>query len=119
MLRLYAVVRTDLDMSPGKMASQAGHAYLGAFLQCQESNPQLLAEYLQDFPGTKVCLKSRNLDGLLRAQAEAESAGIPCSLITDSGCPDFFDGKPVVTALGLGPAKEAQIKPITRRFLLL
>ncbi len=106
-------------MSAGKIASQAGHAYLGAFLKCQEINPQILCEYLRDFPGTKVCLKSKNLDSLLRAKAEAESSGIPCSLITDSGCPNFFDGRPIITAIGLGPARENQINLITRRFQLL
>jgi peptidyl-tRNA hydrolase len=106
-------------MSSGKIASQAGHAYLGAFLQCQKLNPWLSAEYLKDFPGTKVCLNGRNLDPLLRAQAEAEAAGIPCSLITDSGCPNFFNGRPIITAIGLGPANESQIKYITRRFQLL
>jgi len=106
-------------MSPGKIASQAGHAYLGAFLACQESNPSALAEYLRSFPGTKVCLQAKHLDALLRAQAQAQSAGIPCSLITDSGCPHFFHGQPIITALGLGPAKEHQIKHITRRFALL
>ncbi|SRR6266496_3564403 len=106
-------------MSPGKIASQAGHAYLGAFLKCQELSPSVLAAYLTSFPGTKVCLKAKNLDALLSAQAEAESAGIPCSLITDSGCPNFFDGQPIITALGLGPANENQIKHITRRFELL
>jgi peptidyl-tRNA hydrolase len=79
-------------MAPGKIASQAGHAFLGAFLRCQDSD---------------------------RAQAEAQIAGIPCSLITDSGCPNFFNGQPIITALGLGPANENQIKHITRRFQLL
>ena len=106
-------------MSAGKIASQAGHAYLGAFLKCQELDPSVLAQYLKSLPGTKVCLKAKNLDGLLRAQAQAESAGIPCSLITDSGCLNFFDGQPIITALGLGPANENQIKHITRRFGLL
>ena len=113
------MVRTDLGMTPGKIASQAGHAYLGAFLRCQELNPQLLADYLQDFPGTKVCLSSKNLDAILRAQAEAEVSDIPCSLITDSGCSNFFNGQPIITAIGLGPANESQIKHITRRFQLL
>lgn len=112
-------MRTDLGMSPGKIASQAGHAYLGAFLQCLELSPQLSADYLRSFPGTKVCLKARNLDALLRAQAQAQSAGIPSSLITDSGCSNFFNGQPIITALGLGPANENQIKHITRRFELL
>ena len=113
------MVRTDLGMSPGKIASQAGHAYLGAFLKCQELNPAIQAEYLRSFPGTKVCLKAKNLDALLRAEAQAFAAGIPCSLITDSGCSNFFNGQPIVTALGLGPANENQIKHITKRFELL
>ena len=112
-------MRNDLGMTAGKIASQAGHAYLGAFLKSQELNPQVLAQYLNSFPGTKVCLKAKNLDALLRAQAEAEQAGIAHSLITDSGCPNFFNGEPIITALGLGPAKESQIKHITRRFELL
>ncbi len=106
-------------MAPGKIASQAGHAYLGAFLHCQESAPNLLAEYLKDFPGTKICLQAKNLDALLRAQAQAEQAGIPHCLITDSGCINFFKGEPIITALGLGPANENTIKHITRRFQLL
>jgi len=106
-------------MTPGKIASQAGHAYLGAFLKCQELNPQLLADYLKDFPGTKVCLNGKHLDALLRAQAEAEASGIPCSLITDSGCSNFFNGQPIITAIGLGPSHESQIKHLTRRFQLL
>ena len=106
-------------MSAGKIASQACHAYLYAFLQCQDTNPQIVREYLKDLPGTKVCLKSKSLDALLRAKTEAETSGIPCSLIIDSGCPNFFDGQPIITAIGLGPANESQIKHITRRFQLL
>ncbi len=106
-------------MSPGKIASQAGHAYLGAFLQSQELSPETIAEYLKVFPGTKVCLKANNLEALLRAEAEAKHSQIPCSLITDSGCANFFNGRPIITAIGLGPAKENEIKHITRRFNLL
>jgi peptidyl-tRNA hydrolase len=36
-LRLYAIVRGDLNMNAGKIASQAGHAYLGAFLKAQST----------------------------------------------------------------------------------
>jgi peptidyl-tRNA hydrolase len=36
---LYAIVRNDIGMSPGKCASQAGHAYLGAFLEASRSFP--------------------------------------------------------------------------------
>src|SRR5581483_6337135 len=100
-------------MSPGKIASQAGHAYLGTFLNCQAFQPELLADYLKDFPGTKICLRANSLEALDRAHAEAIASGIPHSLITDSGCPNFFDGRPIITALGLGPSNELNIKHIT------
>jgi peptidyl-tRNA hydrolase len=109
-------------MSPGKTASQAGHAYVGAAILAQQQSPDLLSEYHQDFPaspGTKVCLEARNLDQILRAKAEAEAAGIPTFLVVDSGCENFFNGEPIVTALGIGPARKDQIKHITKRFQLV
>jgi peptidyl-tRNA hydrolase len=106
-------------MSPGKIASQAGHAYLGAAVN---ADPSLLSDYHKDFPaspGTKVCLRSKNLQGLLQAQQKAAEAGIPHFLVVDSGCPDFFGGQPTVTALGLGPARRSEISHITGKFQLV
>lgn len=114
-LRLYAIVRSDLGMSAGKIASQAGHAYLGAFLQ---SPQELQKEYQADGMGTKVCL-SANLVSLFRAEYEAQQAGIPTFKVVDSGCADFFGGKPIVTALGIGPARKEQIQHITKKLKLL
>lgn len=106
-------------MSQGKICSQAGHAFLGA--ACAAS-PPLLSEYHKDFPaspGTKICLQADSLDSLLRAQASAQAAGIPTFLVVDSGCPNFFNGQPTVTALGLGPARRSEIAKITRKFNLV
>jgi len=103
-------------MTPGKIASQTGHAYLGAFLASQGS-PEHSA-YASLSPGTKVCLQG-NLQEIGRAVEKLERAGIPHYLVIDSGCPDFFDGQPIITALGIGPATKSQISNITRRFQLL
>lgn len=103
-------------MGPGKVASQAGHAYLGAFIATQAS-PQGEA-YAKLSPGTKVCLQG-SLAQLGRAVAELEQRGIPHYVVVDSGCSDFFGGAPVITALGFGPATKAQVNQITRRFNLL
>ncbi len=110
----------DLGMSTGKMASQAGHAFLGAFLQCPD-DPRL-ADYHKDFPqspGTKVCLQARNLDQLLRAEHAAQCAGLSIFRVVDSGCESFFDGQPVITALGIGPATKEEIHHITKKLKLL
>lgn len=95
-------------MSPGKCASQAGHAYLGAFLTSQSVTPEVTAAYAADLPGTKVCLQG-SLVALQRAKDELEAAGIPCYLVVDSGCANFFAGKPTVTALGFGPIAQDRL----------
>ena len=117
-MSIYAVVRNEIGMSPGKCASQAGHAYLGVFLEAQKSNPDLAAAYASDPPGTKICLQTR-LNKLLRAKAEAELAGLPTFLVVDSGCPDFFEGRPTVTALGIGPASKSQLPNFIQKLNLL
>lgn len=117
-MSLYAIVRSDIGMSPGKCAAQAGHAYLGAFLEAQQSHPDTAAAYASALPGTKVCLSTR-LNKLLRAQAEAQAAGLPTYLVVDSGCPNFFEGRPTITALGIGPVAQAALPKFIQRLNLL
>lgn len=106
-------------MNSGKIASQAGHAYIGAFTKCKDQN--IINEYHKDLPGspgTKICLQG-TLAQIYRAQYEAEQAEIPNFLVIDSGCENFYGGQPIVTALGLGPANKEQIQHITKYFKLL
>lgn len=117
-MSLYAVVRNDLGMSPGKSASQAGHAYLGAFLAARDQTPVIVADYAAESPGTKVCLQA-SLTQLLRAQAELEAAGIPVYRVVDSGCANFFNGEPTITALGFGPATKSQLPKFISKLRLL
>lgn len=101
------------------MASQISHATLGTFLQ---ASSQIQQEYHKDFPrspGTKICISCKNLPQLLRAEAEAIEAGLPVFKVIDSGCSNFFDGHPIVTALGIGPCTKDKIKHITKKFQLL
>ena len=107
-------------MSPGKLASQAGHAFLGTFVQCHDA--ELLARYHKDFPespGTKVCLKARNLSQLLHAEELARAAGLSVFRVLDSGCENFFGGEPVITAVGFGPATKQRVFHITKKLQLL
>ena len=106
-------------MSSGKLCSQAGHAYLGAFINANADLQQAYHSEFPEHPGTKICLTAKSIDHILKAKEMAESSGISTFLVTDSGCSNFFDGKPIITALGLGPATKDQIKHITRRFQLL
>lgn len=107
-------------MSPGKTASQAGHAYLGSLLQALKTPAykEQAEAYAAETPGTKVCLIG-GMDKILRLKAQAEAAGIPHFLVVDSGCLDFYNGEPTVTAIGIGPLSSEQAKPLVGRFPLL
>jgi peptidyl-tRNA hydrolase len=106
-------------MGPGKIASQAGHAYVESILQAQAQDPNRFNAYRADGLGTKVCLAIPTLEELLEVQRRCQEKGIPCALITDSGCPNFFEGKPTITALGVGPAQRHEVKKILGHFKLL
>jgi peptidyl-tRNA hydrolase len=117
---MYAVIRCDLAMAPGKIASQTGHAFVGAIVINRDN--ALLSEYhqnLPDSPGTKVVLKANNLDVIERAREELTKAGLPHFLVVDSGCPNFFNGERVVTALGFGPVRRHQLPKFVKRLNLL
>lgn len=116
-LRLYAIVRGDLDMPPGKSASQAGHAFLDSYLSAP---PDLQAAYRQG-GGTKVILIAPDRHALEALHKAAQDRGLPCSLIIDQHhiLPPHFDGRPIVTALGLGPASREQVCDLTAELTLM
>ena len=120
-LRLYAILRADLEMPPGKAAAQAGHAFLEAYLSACERAPQAAAAYRADPPGTKVVLSAPSLEEILLLARQANDEGLPCALITDHGhmLPPHFDGGEVITALGLGPATRDQIGHVIRHLELV
>ena len=105
-------------MTPGKSAAQAGHAYLGAFIEASKHTPEVAAAYAADPPGTKVALQATGPE-LFRAKFRAEAAGLPVFLVIDSGCPNFFNGEPTPTALGIGPVGEDELPKPLRRLKLL
>ena len=107
-------------MPAGKLAAQAGHAFLGAFLHAIQEAADRAAAYRADPPGTKVVLRSSGLQDLERACLRASRLGLPHVLITDRGhvLPPDFDGTPVVTALGVGPITRSEARGVTNHFKL-
>ena len=120
-LNLYAIYRADLEMPPGKLAAQCGHAYVNAHDEAKRLRPELTQSYKGTGNGTKICMYAKNLGQLLRAYREAQAAGLPCSLIIDRGhvLPPHFDGQPIITALGIGPAYRDEAEHITKRLTLI
>lgn len=107
-------------MPPGKLASQAGHAYTDALFDCLEKDPDTAMSYRRNnaIGGSKVTIKCKNLGQLERAARECAEAGIPHAVVTDRDhvLLPHFTGDPVVTALGIGPCTRAECRHITKRF---
>ncbi len=116
---IYAIIRSDLEMPSGKLSAQAGHAYTDSLMNALNTHPENVANYRNSQSGgSKVTLKAKNEDHLIKAYIQAKSEGVPCALIVDQGhiLPPHFDGKPIITALGIGPCKKEDIKHITKKF---
>ena len=106
-------------MPAGKLAAQAGHAFDDTLHLAHEINPELRSRYrTRDLGGSKVVLKSRNLNQLITAYNQIKSLNIPVSLVVDQDhvMPPHFDGSPIITALGIGPCTKDEIKHITKKF---
>lgn len=118
----YAIIPSNLEMPPGKLAAQAGHAFGDSYAVAREIDPQR-AELYRDHAhgGSKVVLKAKNQNHLVRAYHLARSLGIPCALVVDRHhvLPPHFDGSPVLTALGLGPCTKDQARAVTKKFQCL
>lgn len=120
-MNLYAVYRSDLNMDPGKLVAQCGHAYQFSLNAARALNPNIDAEYEGTGNGTKLCMYAKNEGQLMRAFREAKAAGLPCALIVDRGhvIPGTaFDGKPILTAIGIGPCFKDEVAHITKRLTL-
>ena len=123
------VVRKDLNMRKGKIASQVAHASLLAVFGERDSfsirTSDSISIYLDAslktwLAGkyTKIVVGCDSEDELLDLNAQAVQAMIRSALIKDSGFTEFH-GVPTYTALALGPQKSSSIDKITGYLKLL
>lgn len=104
------VIRTDIKLSPGKMAAQVGHAAVNCAFSAKKNHKKWFRGWY-DEGQKKVVVKVSGLDELRNLHFAAKEAGLPNSLITDAGHTQLPPG--TVTCLGIGPAPENLIDGIT------
>lgn len=116
------VMRKDLNMRKGKMVAQGSHASLNAILALGEIDENEIftidLKKHKDFKSwietnyKKICLGANNETELVKIFEQAKAAGLPCSLVTDSGLTEF-GGVPTITCCSIGPSQEEEIDKIT------
>lgn len=112
-LRMAAIFRADLPLPPGKLAAQAGHAFLAAWCLADDSVVQAYA----DTGTAKIVLVAPNLAVLERIHSRALQRGVPRALIVDAARTVLKE--PTVTVLGLGPMNRTDFNALTRGLNLL
>lgn len=107
------LVRNDLKMPKGKLATQCSHASVEAVLK---SNKTKVLNW-QLSGSKKVTLKVESLKELKEYMNKAKSSNLKTALIKDAG--RTFFKKPTITCLAIGPDKEESIDKITSKLKML
>lgn len=111
----------------GKMIAQGAHASVAALLSSvKETKKGYLLEVTRDSSiekwlnggFAKIATYVDTEEELVKIYEEAQNAGLPCALITDSGKTEF-GGKATKTCLAIGPASSDLIDKITGKLKLL
>ena len=110
------VVRKDLRMGIGKIASQVGHAAVLGVERSRKLNKSWLRNWLNEGQ-PKIVVRVNSLSELLQVQSDAEKLMIPLVVIQDRGLTQIPTG--TVTCIGIGPAPSDIIDKVTLELKLL
>ncbi len=110
------VVRTDLGMSPGKLAVQVAHGSVGSADAARREHRGWFSAWLAEGQ-KKVVVKAASERELHELRKAANREGLPNMLIQDAGLTELAPG--TTTALGIGPAPNEALDKVTGDLHLL
>merc|ERR1712230_46302 len=114
--KMVLVVRTDLNMTKGKIAAQCGHATLACYKSLLHANPALVRHW-ERTGQAKIAVQCRSEEDLQLLQASAQSLGVCARSIQDAGRTQVDPG--TTTVLGIGPAPVRIVNQVTGHLKLL
>jgi PTH2 family peptidyl-tRNA hydrolase len=110
------VFRSNLRLSKGKTAAQAGHAAVSAAEEARRHHREWFDEWLSEGQ-RKIAVKVKTEKEMLELEAAAKDFGLPNALIVDRGLTEIPAG--TVTCLGIGPAPAERVDKLTGMLPLL
>jgi peptidyl-tRNA hydrolase, PTH2 family len=116
MYKQVILIRKDLKLGAGKIASQTAHAAIGSMKKAAKETPSIVESWEME-GSKKVVLKVSDLRELKTIENMVKKERIVSFLVRDAGLTQV---KPsTITALGIGPADEKRIDNITKELKLL
>ena len=110
------VFHSDLKLSKGKTAVQAGHAAVSAAEEARRCRKNWWKNWV-DEGQRKIAVKVKTEKELLDIEKQANESKLPCALIIDRGLTEVPPN--TITCLGIGPAPSERVDKITGRLHLL
>ncbi|GAV65533.1 PTH2 domain-containing protein [Cephalotus follicularis] len=101
-LKMVLVVRQDLKMGQGKIASQCAHAATGMYADMMHSHRSILRRWEQSGQ-PKIVVTCKNQQEMNKLKEAAESIGLPTFVVSDAGRTQVLAGSKTVLAIGPGP----------------
>ena len=114
--KLVVAVRSDLELSKGKLAVQVAHAAVMAALDAKARHRKWFSDWIGEGQ-KKVVVKGGTLHDLHALRTKARSLGLPTALVEDAGLTELPPG--TVTCLGIGPGPNGLVDQITGRLKLI
>lgn len=115
-LKQVIAVRTDLEMSKGKLAVQVAHASVSAAFEAFRHKREWFEEWWSSGQ-KKVVVRVSGEEELVKLYERALRSGLPASLIRDAGLTELPPG--TTTAVGIGPAPDDKVDELTGGLKLL
>lgn len=107
------LVREDLKLPKGKLASQCSHASVDVTLKSDKK----IVDLWKKEGGKKVVLKVKDEKELLKYKGTAEELGLKTALIKDAGRTVLEPG--TITCLGIGPDLEEEIDKVSGKLKMV
>lgn len=114
--KMVLVVREDLKMGKGKIASQCSHATLMAYKSGLKLNPNVIQAW-ESLGQPKVVLKAPNIEEIEKLIKVAKDEGVITSMVRDAGRTQVNPGS--ITVLAVGPGATTSVDKVTGHLKLL
>lgn len=114
--KMVIVFRSDLQLSKGKAAVQAGHAAVSATEEARKHKKEWWDAWLGEGQ-RKIAVKVKSEKELLELEKWAKEFALPCALIADRGLTEIPPN--TITCLGIGPAPSEKVDKLTGNLPLL
>lgn len=109
-LRMYLLVRRDLEMTAGKLAAMAGHGFVDCAIRHANRSERFSEEFgeYQKAGQTKIVLGVEGINELVRLRDLASNKFLTTATIVDEGR-TCFNGVHTVTVCAIGPCYADQL----------